>query len=62
MAPLSRSRTIDSAVSVTPMCCSTSASTAGAKNATTFGCIGARLCSSARVGAATTSGETCTGG
>ena len=37
MAPLSRSRTIDSAVSVTAMCWSTSASTAGAKNATTVG-------------------------
>ena len=43
MRPVVRSRTSDSAMSVTAMCWRTSASTAGPKNATTSGSIGATL-------------------
>ena len=56
IAPESRSRTKESAVSVTAMCCSISANAAGAANATTLGWLGATFVTSATVGWAMTSG------
>ena len=59
MTPLVRSRTSDRAISVTARCWRISARTAGPKKATTRGSDGATLTTSARVGAATTSGGIC---
>ena len=56
MTPLVRSRTSDSATRVTARCWRMSARTAGPKKARTRGSDGAMLRTSARVGAATTSG------
>jgi hypothetical protein len=56
IAPLSRSRTKDRAVSVTAMCCRMSARTAGAEKDTTDGSLGAMFSVRTVVGAAMTSG------
>ena len=55
--PLSRSRTIDSALRVMARCWMTSASTAGPKKLRTLGSVGATFCVVAVVGSAMTSGD-----
>jgi hypothetical protein len=56
IVPESRSRTNDSALSVTAMCCTTRARTAGAKKPMIDGAVGATFTVTAVVGDASTSG------